>query len=207
MGRDPRRYADRPKDQQRQIFEDIIRDSPIVMRALEQARELAAPDWRLVSGALYQTVWNALTDRPDGYGLKDLDIAYFDDSDLSWDAEDVVIKRADVVFAGGAVPVEVRNQARVHLWFEERFGDPYAQLGSTDECLERYTTIAHAVGVRLEADGALDVAAPFGLDDIFALRVRANPKCVTPGNYAEKAARAKATWPEVEEVAASPNRP
>jgi len=200
---DPRRYVDRSADEQRQIFEDIVRASPIVMRALERARELAAPDWRLVSGALYQTVWNALTNRPDGYGLKDLDIAYFDDSDLSWDAEDVVIKRADVVFAGGAVPVEVRNQARVHLWFEERFGDPYAPLGSTDECLERYTTIAHAVGVRLEADGALDVAAPFGLDDIFALRVQPNPKCVTSGNYAEKAARAKATWPEVEEVAAA----
>jgi len=184
------------------VFEELLRASPIVMRALEQARELAAPDWRLVSGALYQTVWNALTGRPDGYGLKDLDIAYFDGSDVSWDAEDVVIKRADALFADGSVPVEVRNQARVHLWFEERFGDPYAPLGSTDECLERYTTIAHAVGVRLEADGMLNVAAPFGLADIFALRVRPNPKCVTPGNYAEKAARAKATWPEVEEVAA-----
>lgn len=197
MADDPRRHAGKPAEAQRVVFEEIVRASPIVMFALSQARVLAAPDWRLVSGALYQTVWNALTGRPDGYGLKDLDVAYFDGADLSWDAEDVVIKRADTLFAKSAVPVEVRNQARVHLWFEDRFGEPYASLSCTDECLERYTTRAHAVGVRLEADGSLDIAAPFGLDDVFALRVRPNLRCTSPGNYAEKARRAKATWPEV----------
>ena len=50
--------------------------------------------------------------------------------------------------------VEVRNQARVHLWFEDHFGEPYAPLADTAEALSRFTAPAFAVGVRLEADAA-----------------------------------------------------
>ncbi len=34
--------------------------------------------------------------------------------------------------------VEVRNQARVHLWFEAHFGEPYTPLSSTAEALRRF---------------------------------------------------------------------
>ena len=68
--------------------------------------------------------------------------------------------------------VEVRNQARVHLWFESKFGEPYAPLASTAEALDRFVSPLFAVGVRLEPDGGLTVVAPFGLEDLFALRLR-----------------------------------
>ena len=42
------------------------------------------------SGAVYQAVWNDVTGRPAGYGIKDYDLGYFD-PDASWDAEDAVI--------------------------------------------------------------------------------------------------------------------
>ena len=46
------------------------------------------------------------------------------------------------------VAVEVRNQARVHLWFENKFGEPYEALTGTDEALARFVAPAFAVGVR-----------------------------------------------------------
>jgi hypothetical protein len=93
--------------------------------------------------------------------------------------------------------VEVRNQARVHLWFAERFGCAYPQLATADESLRYYASIMHAVGVRLEDDGRLDVAAPFGLGDMFAMVIRPNRTLPNAASHASKAARAKAIWPEV----------
>jgi hypothetical protein len=178
----------------------ILRMDPLVMALLERARSLGLPDWRLASGAVYQSVWNALTGRASGHGLKDADLLYFDAGDLSFEAEDRVIRRALPVFSDLALPVEIRNQARVHLWFPERFGAAYPRLACTDEALLNYASRTHAVAVRLEADGRLDIVAPFGLADIFALRVVPNPALDNARTHAEKAARMKALWPEIEVV-------
>ncbi len=75
-------------------------------------------------------------------------------ADHSYEAEDAVIKRGEAAFAGLAVPVEIRNQARVHLWFEQRFGAPYPKLTSGKEGVLYFASKTHAVGVKLEPDGA-----------------------------------------------------
>ncbi|WP_082711180.1 nucleotidyltransferase family protein [Methylobacterium indicum] len=174
----------------------IVRADPDLMRLLAAARSLALPQWRLVAGCLYQTVWNSLTGRPRGHGIRDYDLIYFD-PDLSWEAEDAVLRRAAPVLAGCSGPVEIRNQARVHLWFETRFGSPYPPLPSADAALARYAAVVHAVGVRLDPDDRLDIAAPFGLADLFGLVLRPNPAIPNAATYALKAERVRALWPEI----------
>jgi hypothetical protein len=93
--------------------------------------------------------------------------------------------------------VEVRNQARVHLWFKQRFGADYAPLRCADEALTRYASIVHAVGVRLDGDDSLDIVAPFGLDDLFSMIIRPNKAIANAASYDAKVARAKLIWPEV----------
>ena len=181
----------------RQRFESIIRADPDLMRLLDRLRSLALPQWRLVAGCLYQTVWNAITSRPRGTGIKDYDLIYYDASDTSWGSEDTVIQRVALATRDCVGPVETRNQARVHLWFAERFGSGYPQLTSADESLRYYASPVHAVGVRLEPDDRLDVVAPFGLRDVFALHIRPNHALPNAAAYAGKAARAKAIWSEV----------
>lgn len=176
----------------------IVRADPGLMSVLTTVKALDLPDWRLVSGAVYQAVWNARTGRPAGYGVKDYDLAYFDASDLSYEAEDVVIKRVAAAFDEPfRSQVEVRNQARVHLWFQNRFGEPYAPLHSTDEALGRFVAPAFAVGVRLEADDRLSIAAPFGLEDVFALTIRPNPNRPVARGWAKAVDSARARWPEL----------
>ena len=186
-----------PPATHRACFDSIIRGDPDLMHLLDRLRMLALPQWRLVAGCLYQTVWNVLTDRPRGYGIKDYDLIYYDDADLSWDAEDAVIRRVATATRDCVGPVETRNQARVHLWFEQRFGSAYPPLASADEALRYYASIVHAVGVRLESDGRLDIAVPFGFDDMFAMRVRPNLVLDNAASFARKADRAKSMWPEV----------
>jgi hypothetical protein len=178
-------------------FEAIIRADPGLMHLLERLRALALPQWRLVAGCLYQTVWNVLTERPRGTGIKDYDLIYYGDTDLSWEAEDAVIRRVAAATRGCIGPVETRNQARVHLWFQQRFGCAYPRLGSADEALGYYASVVHAVGVRLEHDGRLDIAAPFGLEDVFAMRIRPNRVLDNRASHDSKAARVKSIWPEV----------
>lgn len=176
---------------------DMVRESPRLMHVLRTVRGLDLPDWLIFSGAVYQTVWNALTGRGPDYGVKDYDIGYFD-PDTSWDAEDVFIKRAAAAFAPLLSElVELRNQARVHLWFEGKFGEPYEPLTHTAEALERFVSPTFAVGVRLDAGDRVVVAAPFGLEDVFALRLRPNPNRPRAAGWARATASAKARWPEI----------
>jgi hypothetical protein len=178
-------------------LERIVRGAPSLMRVLETACALDLPDWLIFSGAIYQRVLNHQTGRDPDYGIKDYDLGYHDAADISYEAEDVVIRRVAAAFAPPLRDlVEVRNQARVHVWFEGKFGEPYAPLRSTAEALERFVSPLFAVGVRREPDGALTVVAPFGLEDLFELVLRPNPVRKTAG-FARTAASVTARWPEI----------
>ncbi len=175
----------------------ILRASPSLMTVLETARDLNLPDWVIFSGAIYQRVLNHLTGRDADYGIKDYDLGYYDASDISYEAEDAVIRRVAAAFSSPLREmVEVRNQARVHLWFEAKFGEAYAPLVDTTEALGRFVCPLFSVGVRLEVGGQLTILAPFGLEDLFAMRLRPNPNRVTAG-FARTAASVTARWPEV----------
>lgn len=182
----------------------ILRSDPGLMRVLQTARGLDLPDWRVFSGAVYQSVWNALTGRPAGYGRKDYDLGYFD-PDTGWDAEDVVIRRVAAAFDEPfRTEVEVRNQARVHLWFRDRFGEDYEPLPDTDAALERFVAPAFAVGVRLERDDRISVAAPFGLEDVFDMTLRPNPRRLPAKGWERAVAGVRSRWPEVTVIGGGP---
>jgi uncharacterized protein len=167
------------------------------MAVLEGVRACKLPDWLIFSGAVYQSVWNAQTRRPAGHGIKDYDVGYFD-PDTGWDAEDAVIKRVAAMFEAPLRDmVEVRNQARVALWFEDHFGEPYPPIASTSEALTRFVAPCFAVGVRLEADDSMTIVAPFGLDDLFSMTIRPNPNRALARDWRGVIDRAKARWPEV----------
>lgn len=182
-------------------LEATLRRSGPLMHVLRTLAGLDLPDWMIFSGAVYQRVFNDLTGRPLDYGIRDYDVAYYDAADISYEAEDVVIRRVAAAFEPPLREmVEVRNQARVHVWFEGHFGEPYAPLTSSEEALGRFVCPVFAVGVRLTRQDVMSIHAPFGLDDLFAMRLRPNPTRLSP-NYDAIAGRAKARWPEIEVLA------
>ena len=191
------RYAGASDAEQRDTLDRMIRATPLLMDVLQGLRDDGLPDHLLVAGVIYNLVWNRLTGRPDLNGINDIDVAYFDASDLSYEAEDVVIRRLEARFAHLPLPVQVRNQARVHLWFPQKFGQPFTALTSTQEMLGRYASKTHSVGARLEPDGRLSIVAPFGLDDIFSFRIVPNPVLMNRPAHDAKGARAKSHWPEL----------
>ena len=181
----------------RDDLEAILRATPGLMHVMETARALDLPDWLVFSGAIYQPVLNHLTGRPADHGIKDYDLAYFD-PDTAYEAEDAVIRRVAQAFEPPfREMVEVRNQARVHLWFEAKFGEPYGPpLVSSADALSRFASPLNAVAARLEADGSMTVLAPFGLEDLFSMTYRANPNRRVSG-FALTSGAAQRRWPEL----------
>jgi uncharacterized protein len=191
------RYSGLPAAQQVAALLAIVRDEPVLMDTLRLARQLALPDCWLVSGAIYNTVWNVLTGRPSLHGVKDIDLFYFDASDLSYEAEDLVIRRAAPIFAHLPLPVEIRNQARVHLWYEDHLGRPCLPLQSSREAIDRFASTTHAVGLLLDDRDGLQVYSPFGLDEMFSFRMTPNRLQDNRETHEAKSARALACWPEL----------
>lgn len=179
------------------MLEALVRGNPGLMGVLENLRAADLPQMLVGGGAVYQTVWNELTGRPTWHGVKDIDVIYFDDTDLSYDAEDAVIRRVGALLSDAPVPLEIRNQARVHLWFGQKFGFDVPPLTSSAEALMRYASRTHAVAVALDEQGGLRIEAPFGLSDLFAFRVTPNRLGKSRQAHIEKGERARRVWPEV----------
>jgi uncharacterized protein len=137
-------------------------------------------------------VWNRLDGRPAKATIKDYDIFYYDDSDLSFAAEDVVIRRAAALFADLDAEIEIKNQARVHLWYPDRFGEGYPPLASTQDGIDRYLVACTCIGIEA---GSGDVYAPYGLNELWAGLLRMNPVNPRPELFRAKAASYIARWP------------
>src|SRR6478609_4615645 len=180
----------------RDTFLATVLRNPVNEIIADELLRIALPDAWIVSGCLVQTAWNALTNRAIDYGIDDYDIFYFD-PDTSWQAEDAVIGDLQDRFAKLSAKIEVRNQARVHLWYSEKYGLPYPPLESSRDGIDRFLTRNTQVGIRRTQSG-YDVCAPNGFADIAQMIVRPNPgPNFSPAAYAAKAARWKKLWPEL----------
>jgi hypothetical protein len=175
--------------------------NPVNVAVIDQLDRHALPDAWLVSGCLVQTVWNVLTGRAVDYGIADYDVFYFD-PDTSWEAEDAVIRELDARLTHLGVKVEIRNQARVHLWYPDKHGLPYPPLTRASDGIDRFLTQNTQIGVKRARD-SYEVYAPHGFDDVVGLIARPNPgPNFSAANYAAKAARWKALWPELTVIGA-----
>lgn len=167
--------------------------NPVNATILQRLPSLSLADAWLVSGCLFQTVWNIQTGRDVQHGIRDYDLFYFD-TDISYAAEDAVIRRVQETFADVTSAIEVRNQARVHLWYAEKFGVPYPPLNRASDGIDRFLMDCAQVGIRENGE----VYAPKGFMDLQAMIVRPNRIAnFQAARYHEKAARWKACWPEL----------
>jgi uncharacterized protein len=180
-------------------YDEFIRlalRNPANRAILDRLPSLGAADCWLVAGCLYQAVWNVRSGRPPEENVKDYDVFYCDPADLSYQAEDQVIRRAAALFADLGVTVEVKNQARVHLWYRQRFGHERTPIRSSFDGIGSFLVTGTCVGLRPRPDGAgYEVAAPYGLDDMFAGINRPNPGYGTRALFEAKAASYAARWP------------
>ncbi|ATU67237.1 nucleotidyltransferase family protein [Piscinibacter gummiphilus] len=167
---------------------------------LDRWATLDLPDGWLVAGCLFQTVWNLQAGRTAEADIKDYDLFYFDGGDLGAEAERHVQARADEVLGDLGITVEAANQARVHLWYEAHFGEPYPTvLRNARDGIERFLVPATCVGIRPG-----EVCAPYGLDGLYAGVMTMNPLVPHRALFERKVASYRARWPWLRVVEGSP---
>jgi hypothetical protein len=172
------------------------------MEALRAARAVDAPDWLIAAGAVRDAVWDLMHGREPA-PPHDVDVAYFDASDLSGERDTAI--EAALHAEAPSIPWEARNQAAVHLWYPRRFGFAVPPFSSSADAIATFPEVASCIGVRLMDDDSLRIVAPHGLDDLLGCVCRHNPARVPAALYEQRVASHdwRERWPRMTYVRAT----
>lgn len=174
---------------EQQILEWIAQDD-MRMRALRAVQTLGLHDVCLAAGFVRNLVWDRLHRHAQTTPLNDIDVVYFNPHDLSPETDS---RHEQQLKALLALPWSVKNQARMHLKYGR---EPYL---STRDAISYWVEKETAIGVRLNAQDALELVAPLGVDSLFAFTISANPRHGMPEILLSRAREKGWTtrWPDL----------
>lgn len=178
-----------------QTFLDLVLRNRLNQIILDRVCDFGFDDWWLTAGCLAQSVWNVSTNRPAENGIADYDLFYYD-PDTSWDAEDNVITAIAELLSDLPIRIEVRNQARVPIWYRQKYGIEYGAVNAASDGIDRFAYRTTAIGLRKDADG-YRLYAPFGLDAVLSGAIIPNPVLPIRHVYEAKTARWQSIWPDL----------
>ncbi len=160
-------------EEQNEMFIKIIKQNRDLMIILHYIEELKLPNYYIAAGSVFQTIWNYYDNKPLNYGIKDIDIIYYDSDNLSKDTEldleNKIInhfKNLDLNY-----DFDVHNEARMHLWKKENENKNINQYKNSEDAIDQWIATVHAIGVTKENNN-IKVYAPYGLSDIFSKTIR-----------------------------------
>lgn len=178
--------------EQLKLLSEFVMTIDAIPEILKEIGKL--PNAWLGAGTIFQNVWNVIHDYELNTYIKDIDILYWDNNDVSWESEDGYITLLTEASANVSIPFDVKNIARIHLWYEKRFGIPKSEYRSVQESIATWPVIGACMAMRLH-NGELEFIAPHGFQDMFSLRVRPNKVLVNQAIYENKALTWQKQWP------------
>ena len=184
-------------DVQLDVFEKIISNNKKLMKILDVLEKYALENpsfknWYVGAGGVNQTVFNYYHGYEGDYGIKDYDIVYFDD-DTSYEAEDVIIKDLEKRLKDIDIVSDIKNQARVHIWYNPKYGTNREPYTSCEDAVSSWGSTVTCIGIRKE-NGQLIVYCPYGLNDLFSLTIRPVKRYFDKESYEARSKRWKAKW-------------
>lgn len=154
-------------------FIKIIKMNDILMEVLKYLDRIDIPNYYVISGSLFQMVWNYYDGKNLTHAIKDLDIIYYDEKHLSYEDEKNLEDRviSDLSKRGITLELDIHNEARAHLWKKENENPNIDRYDCSEDAIKQLTATVQATGVRM-IDGKISIYAPYGLDDIFTRTIR-----------------------------------
>ncbi|MEK3688481.1 nucleotidyltransferase family protein [Paenibacillus sp. FSL R10-2736] len=148
-----------------------VREDDWMMDILKAAGTLQLPDWWVCAGFVRSKIWDVQHGFTERTPLADIDVIYYDPGDLregvekSWEAQ---LKSR---YPG--IPWSVKNQARMHTVNNL---PPYH---SSTDGMSKFPETATALGLSLDGNGEVILAAPHGISDVIQLVLRPSPYFAT----------------------------
>lgn len=180
---------------QMNLFKEIILKNNVLKTILERLEGYVLDNYYVAAGAINQTVFNYYHNNSMNYLIDDYDIVYYDE-DLSYEKEDKIIKEINLLCKDLNVSLDIKNQARVHLWFKNKFGYSIEPNKSVEDAISKWGSTVTCIGVRLK-NNELTIFAPYGLNDLFSLIIRPNKENFIKKGYEEKTRKWKQNWPKL----------
>lgn len=159
--------------EQNEKFIEIIKQNKELMLILNYISELNLPNFYIAAGSIFQTIWNYYDNKPLNYGIKDIDVIYYDKNNLSKEDEQVLEDKIVEYFKKLNInyQFDVHNEARMHLWKKDNENKEIDQYKNSEDAISQWIATVHAIGVT-KIEGEIRVYAPYGLSDIFSRTIR-----------------------------------
>jgi len=120
---------------------DILASSDWFLATLDRVATVDPPRWWVGAGVIRDLVWDTrFGDGFDPSRLKDVDVAYFDGTDLTTDRE--VGLASELREMDPSIAWDVKNQAAVHQWYPARFGLDVQPFQSVSEAVATWPEYA-----------------------------------------------------------------
>ena len=160
-------------NEQNETFIKIIKQNSDLVTILDYIYELKLPNFYIAAGSVFQTIWNYYDNKPLNFGIKDIDIIYYDPINLSKESEQKLEKTIEDYLknAGLNYELDIHNEARMHLWKKDNENKNIDQYKNSEEAIDQWIATVHAIGITKE-NNEIKVYAPYGLSDIFSKTIR-----------------------------------
>ncbi|CAN7272873.1 nucleotidyltransferase family protein [Paenibacillus sp. LjRoot153] len=150
--------------QSREDIIALIHTDEWMMDILRAARSLQLPDWWVCAGFVRSKIWDTLHECKERTPLSDVDVIYFDASNISEDIEKRFEEQLKQIIP--YIPWSVKNQARMHTVNNI---PPYS---SSMDAMSKFPETATALGLALDDQDNVRLAAPCGVDDVLQVIIR-----------------------------------
>lgn len=173
-------------------LKSMIDNCPEIIETLEACDGYGLKDYYLAGGAITQLIWNSLLNKPKLAKIKDFDIVYYsiiEERGLEGHHQSEIRKRIN-----HNIELDIVNQAYVHEWYPERFGNTIHQFRKTEDGIDTWLS-AFSIGIRKKSD--YEIYAPYGLEDAFNMIVKPNKKTMNKENYLRMTRSFKRRWNEI----------
>ena len=160
-------------DEQNAQLISIIKQNKDLIIILDYLEKIKLPNFYIAAGAIFQTIWNYYDDRPLNYGIKDIDIVFYDSSNLSREYEDNIenniikyLKKKKLNYE-----IDIHNEARMHLWKKDNEIQNIDSYKNSEDSINQWIATVQAVGIT-KIEDEIKIYAPYGLSDVFNKTIR-----------------------------------
>ncbi|TKD72376.1 nucleotidyltransferase family protein [Pseudalkalibacillus hwajinpoensis] len=145
----------------------LISEDKWMMGILLEVKQLQLPDWWVCAGFVRSKIWDTLHEFEQRTTMADIDVIYLDRSVINESHEKILEQKLMKLSPG--IPWSVKNQARMHSINDL---EPY------DSCIDamaKFPETATALGVKLDSENNIILAAPWGIEDVLQMKVMPTP--------------------------------
>lgn len=176
-------------------LKDLLLQNEKILLILKTLKTFA-PQAYLAAGVIRNTVWAHLHGQSYPLDQTEIDVVFYDALDKDLDAQQLQEK---MKMEFPTIEWDITNQARVHLWYQTDKGSSIPQLSSIEHALSQWPETATAIAVRLNNQHEIECISPFGLVDLFELKLRWNERLVSRGVFTHRVASKQflTKWPKL----------